>query len=111
MAFSGEAAAYARRLAAREGRHIDASQALSDLLARWDQGMVTDRRERRMAVRLSAERGALSLPVLPEQSGPLTPPELRLMPDLPAGDSDEEDELFDAPEGDDFYADAFEVIE
>ncbi|MFB7270757.1 integrase [Streptomyces sp. NPDC056244] len=111
MAFSGEAAAYARRLAAREGRHIDASQALSDLLARWDQGMVTDRRERRMAVRLSAERDALSLPVLLEQSGPLTPPELRLVPDLPAGDSDEEDELFDAPEGDDFYADAFEVIE
>ncbi|MFB7013544.1 MULTISPECIES: helix-turn-helix domain-containing protein [unclassified Streptomyces] len=111
MAFSGEAAGYARRLAAREGRHIDASQALADLLTRWNQGMVTDRRERRMAVRLSAERDALSLPMLPEQSGPLTPPELTLVPELPAGDSDEEDELFDAPVGDDFYADAFEVIE
>ncbi|MCX4773783.1 helix-turn-helix domain-containing protein [Streptomyces sp. NBC_01285] len=111
MAFSGEAATYARRLAAREGRHIDTSQALAALLTRWDQGMVTDRRERRMAVRLSAERGALSLPLLREQSGPLTPPELKLVPELPAGDSDEEDELFDAPEGDDFYADAFEVIE
>ncbi|MEV1088136.1 integrase [Streptomyces microflavus] len=111
MAFSGEAAAYARRLTAREGRHIDTSQALAGLLIRWDQGMVTDRRERRMAVRLSAERGALSLPLLPEQSGPLTPPELKLVPELPAGDSDEEEELFDAPEGDDFYADAFEVIE
>lgn len=111
MAFSGEAAAYARRLAAREGRHVDASQALADLLARWDQGMVSDRRERRIAVRLAAERGALSLPVLPEQSGPLTPPELRPVPELPAGDSDDEDELFDVPEGDDFYADAFEVIE
>ncbi|MFH9889338.1 helix-turn-helix domain-containing protein [Streptomyces luteogriseus] len=111
MAFSGEAAAHARRLAARKGRHVDSSQALADLLTRWDQGMVTDRRERRIAVRLSAERGALSLPVLPEQSGPLTSPELRLVPELPPGDSDDEAELFDVPEGDDFYADAFEVIE
>lgn len=111
MAFSGEAAAYARRLAAREGRHVESSQALADLLARWDQGMVTDRRERRIAVRLSAERGALSLPVLPEQAGPLTPQELRLVPELPAGDGDDEDELFDVPDGDAFYADAFEVIE
>ncbi|MCM2518116.1 helix-turn-helix domain-containing protein [Streptomyces griseoincarnatus] len=111
MPFSGEAAAYARRLAARKGRHIDASQALADLLARWDAGMVTDRRERRMAVRLSAERSALVLPVLPEQKGPLTPPGLQLVPELPPGDGDEEDEIFDVPVGDDFYADAFEVIE
>ncbi len=111
MAFSGEAAAHARRLAARKGRHVDSSQALADLLTRWDQGMVTDRRERRIAVRLSAERGALSLPVLPEQSGPLTSPELRLVPELPPGEGDDEAELFDVPEGDDFYADAFEVIE
>ncbi|MFE0881089.1 helix-turn-helix domain-containing protein [Streptomyces rochei] len=111
MAFSSEAAAHARRLAAQKGRHVDSSQALADLLTRWDQGMVTDRRERRIAVRLSAERGALSLPVLPEQSGPLTSPELRLVPELPPGDSDDEAELFDVPEGDDFYADAFEVIE
>jgi hypothetical protein len=111
MAFSSEAAAHARRLAAQKGRHVDSSQALADLLTRWDQGMVTDRRERRIAVRLSAERGALSLPVLPEQSGPLTSPELRLVPELPPGDSDDEAELFDVPEGDDFYAVAFEVIE
>ncbi|WP_326657778.1 helix-turn-helix domain-containing protein [Streptomyces sp. NBC_00385] len=111
MAFSAEAATYARRLAARQGRHIDAAQALSDLLARWDTGMVTDRRERRMAVRLSAERTALALPALPEQRDALTAPDLRVVPDPPAGDCDEEDEIFDAPEADDFYADAFEVIE
>ncbi|MEU9737522.1 helix-turn-helix domain-containing protein [Streptomyces sp. NPDC048002] len=111
MPFSGEAAAYARRLAARQGRHVDAAQALADLLARWDQGMVTDRRERRMAVRLSAERSALALPALPEQSGPAAPAGLRLVAELPAGDADTEDEIFDVPDGDDFYADAFEVIE
>ncbi|MET7810526.1 Mu transposase C-terminal domain-containing protein [Streptomyces sp. NPDC005395] len=111
MAFSAEAAAYARRLAARTGRHIDASEALGELLARWDQGLVTDRRERRMAVRLSAERAALSLPTLPDQTTATARPELTVVPDPPAGDSDDEEEIFDAPEDEDYYADAFEVIE
>lgn len=109
--FSAEAALYARRLAARTGRHINASEALGALLARWDQGMVSGRRERRMAVRLSAERSALSLPALPEQSTAGSPPELRVVPDAPVGDSDDEEEIFDAPDGEDYYADAFEVIE
>ena len=60
--FSGEAARYARRLAARQDRWPDAGQALGELLARWDQGMVTGRRERRMAIRLAAERAALPDP-------------------------------------------------
>ncbi|AIV37716.1 Mu transposase C-terminal domain-containing protein [Streptomyces sp. CCM_MD2014] len=111
MAFSAEAAAYARRLAARTGRHIDASETLGELLARWDQGLVTDRRERRMAVRLSAERAALSLPTLPDQTTATARPELTVVPDPPAGDSDDEEEIFDAPEDEDYYADAFEVIE
>ncbi|MER6633239.1 Mu transposase C-terminal domain-containing protein [Streptomyces sp. NPDC000987] len=111
MAFSAEAAAYARRLAARTGRHIDASEALGELLARWDQGLVMDRRERRMAVRLSAERAALSLPTLPDQTTATARPELTVVPDPPAGDSDDEEEIFDAPEDEDYYADAFEVIE
>ncbi|MFL4492409.1 hypothetical protein ACJ6WD_14305 [Streptomyces sp. VTCC 41912] len=110
-AFSAEAAAYARRLAARKGRHINASEALGDLLARWDQGMVTGRRERRMAVRLSAERNVLSLPTLPEQATASSPPELTVVPDPPVGDSDDEEEIFDSPDGEDYYADAFEVIE
>ena len=58
--FSGEAARYARRLAARQDRWPDPEAALAGLLARWDQGMVTGRRERRMAVRLAAERAALA---------------------------------------------------
>lgn len=131
--FSGEAAAYARRLAARAGRHAGASQALAQLLARWDQGMVTDRRERRMAVRLSAERNAL---VLPTEPGPhlavvaAGPHPLRPNPLGPGrdelgvdevggeevggeelgGDGDTEQELGDVPTGEDFYADAFDVI-
>ena len=60
--FSAEAARYARRLAARPDRWPDTGQALGELLARWDQGMVTGRRERRMAVRLAAERAALPDP-------------------------------------------------
>lgn len=110
-AFSAEAALYARRLAARAGRHIDAGEALRELLGRWDQGMVTGRRERRMAVRLSAERNALSLPALPEQDTACSQPVLRVVPDPPVGDSDDEEEIFDAPDGEDYYADAFEVIE
>src|SRR5260370_2601288 len=54
--FSGEAARYARQLAARSDRWPDTGQALGELLARWDQGMVAGRRERRMAIRLAAER-------------------------------------------------------
>ena len=61
--FSGEAAKYARGLAGQQDRQADPEVALRALLARWDQGMVTGRRERRMAIRLSVERGAL--PALP----------------------------------------------
>ena len=62
--FSAEAATHARRLAATEGtdRWPDAGQALSALLSRWQAGMVTDRRERRMALRVGAERAALPAP-------------------------------------------------
>ena len=68
--FSGEAARYARGLAARQDRWPDTGQALAELLARWDKGMVTGRRERRMAVRLAAERAAL--PVLARPDDPAT---------------------------------------
>ena len=125
-AFSGEAARYARRLAARQDRWPDSGQALAELLARWDKGMVTGRRERRMAVRLAAERAAL--PVLAHQDDPANqvaylpggaglaagpgPAEaaLRAVPCVD-GDDDDAEEIFDDPDDSDFYADAFEVLE
>ena len=125
--FSAEAAQYARRLAARQDRWPDAAQALAELLGRWDAGMVTDRRERRMAMRLGAERAALpaldepaakvtALPTLAALTADTPPTSHRLQAVEPiAGDDDDAEEIFDDPEGDaegsDFYADAFEVIE
>jgi len=105
--FSGEAARYARQLAARSGRWPDTGQALSELLARWDQGMVTGRRERRMAIRLAAERAAL--PDLAAQPSPAEAA-LHAVPDV-HGDDEDPEEIFDAPGDGDFYADAFEVLE
>jgi hypothetical protein len=113
--FSGEAALHARRLAVAAGGHIDAAQALSELLGRWRQGVVSDRRERRMAVRLAAEYAAL--PVAVEPVGPAAAPgaspadgrpHLQLVAEI-AGDDDDSDDL--VVDEDDFYADAFEVIE
>ena len=123
--FSGEAAKYARRLAAQQGRQADPEAALGELLARWDQGMVTGPQERRMAIRLASERPAL--PSLPEKDPPAqvaalpsvaaaadkdSPPvgELPVLPQM-EGDDDDTDEIFDAPDDEDFYADAFEVVE
>ncbi|MFE2296367.1 Mu transposase C-terminal domain-containing protein [Streptomyces sp. NPDC059452] len=109
--FSAEAAAHARRLSMRRGRHVDSAEALDALLARWGQGMVTDRRERRMALRLSTERAALPLPRVPEEEV-LAPARLHLVAEpVIEGDGDDDEEIFDAPDGDDFYADAFEVLE
>ncbi len=122
--FSGEAARYARRLAARQDRWPDAGRALGELLARWDRGMVTGRRERRMAVRLAAERTALPDPAehdlagqvayLPGTAGPGTEPPgeaaLRTVPEV-TGDDEDPEEIFDDPADGDFYADAFEILE
>jgi hypothetical protein len=97
-AFSSEAAAYARRLAARSGRFGDPAEELAALLERWRAGAVESRRERRMAVRLLAERAGL--PDLAVAESPIE--------DAAAvgvfGDDDVEEELFDAPE-------PFEVLE
>jgi transposase InsO family protein len=126
--FSAEAARYARRLAATESRHPDSEKALSQLLARWDKGMVTDRRERRMAARLAAERAALPLPdpgrpdlavaALPSLAGHLNAgddEDQALLPEpVPPdpADEDDEDEIFDHPDDEEeFYDDAFGVIE
>src|SRR5207245_10927665 len=105
---SPEAAGYARRRAAGQDGWPDPQAALAGLLARWDQGMVTGRRERRMAVRLAAEHAAVTVP---DAAGAGDPgPQLR--PAVGAeGDDDDADEIFDAPGDGDFYADAFEVLE
>jgi hypothetical protein len=87
--------------------------------------MVTGRRERRMAIRLASERPALpSLPegdpaahvaALPSVSaaGGEDLPHVGELPVLPQveGDDDDTEEIFDAPDDRDFYADAFEVVE
>ena len=118
--FSAEAARYARRLAARQDRWPDTGQALAELLARWDQGMVTGRRERRMAARLAAERAALPDPAdLPAEAAAAcrntarTQPQPRsgCAPSRSAGDDDDAEEIFDEPGDGDFYADAFEILE
>jgi transposase InsO family protein len=119
MPFSAEAAGHARRLAARHDQWPDQARALEELLARWDQGMVTGARERRMAARLAAERAALPLAPEPGQPGESAPsPGLRLVggsgdTQVPGVDGDDDDpaEIFDEPAGSDFYADAFEVLE
>lgn len=90
--FSAEAMAYARRFVAAQGRHVDADDALSELLTRWSTGEVLGRRERRIAARLAAERTALPAveadPGLAESVA-----RLALVPQPVAGDDDEEDEL------------------
>lgn len=124
--FSAEAALHARRLAARQGGWPDQARALDELLARWEQGNVAGRRERRMAARLAAERTAL--PAVPGTPGPRPEPDfdspqasspgaLMLLPGpggeqpAAAGDDDDPAEIFDEPDGDGFYADALEVLE
>ena len=86
--------------------------------------MVTGRRERRMAVRLAAERTALPDPAehdlagqvayLPGTAGPGTEPPgeaaLRTVPEV-TGDDEDPEEIFDDPADGDFYADAFEILE
>jgi len=122
--FSAEAARYARRLAAQQDRWPDERQALASLLARWDVGMVVDRRERRMAARLAAERSALTVPPtddpattiagLPTVAGLVTgdnaPAKADIEP-LVEGDDDDPEEIFDEPRPEDFYADAFRIVE
>lgn len=128
--FSGEALAYARRLAATENRFPDDRRVLAELLERWDVGLARKPTERRMALRLSQQRQAR---VRDEQATPevevvqlssvravLEPPADQ-GPDLEviAGDDDGDDELAAAAPDEalhdevsdiEFYADAFESL-
>lgn len=111
--FSAEALACARRLALAEGRHVDERRALAELLDRWDAGLVRHPAERRMAVRASEQRAARLAAADPaaEVAALPTVAALTAARDTPrpepGGDDDSPGEL-DA--GDDFYADAFEVL-
>ncbi|MGI5243203.1 helix-turn-helix domain-containing protein [Dactylosporangium sp. CA-139066] len=99
--FSAEAAAHARRLAVGGVGGFDPAKALAELLQRWDTGLVTDRRERRMAVRLATEYAALPAP-----PRPATQPRTGAEPVVVvAGDDDAEADLDGG-----FYDDAFEVL-
>jgi len=110
--FSEEAARYARRLAAAGTDRQDPGQALGELLGRWSQGLVTDRRERRIAVRLANEYAALPVAADPAPPADERPPDARPALQLVAAalsDDDDADEL--SVDGDDgFYDDAFEVL-
>jgi len=108
--FSAEAARYARTLAVREGRFAGREQALAQVLARWSEGVVADRRERRMAARLSAERAAIAAGAAqafdePDEVIDIPPPQAALV----LGDDDVEEELIEEPVG--FYGDALEVLQ
>jgi putative transposase len=98
---SAEAAVHARRLAVAGVDPFDAGGALTQLLQRWETGLVADRRERRMAVRLSAEYAALPAIASQPPAQPSTPAAELVVAE---GDDDEGD-LDEA-----FYDDAFEVL-
>jgi putative transposase len=54
--FSQDAADYAKRVSIRQNRHVDPEQAVHDLLTDWSRGAVTERRNRALARKLSAQR-------------------------------------------------------
>jgi transposase InsO family protein len=115
--FSADTLAYARRLALAEGRHVEGRRALAGLLERWDAGLVRHPAERRMAVRASQQRAArlaggqdaaaeiAALPSVAAVTGAHEAPG----PDGPVagGDDDSPGEL---DTGEDYYADALEVL-
>ncbi|WP_460755131.1 integrase [Myceligenerans cantabricum] len=108
--FSADAAAYARRLATAD--RLDTAQALASLLGRWKRGLVTDRRERHLAVRLSAEYAALPLPGdVTSSDAPAADHDAGAPIDAPVvvGEDDDGDDLDEATD-EDYYEDAFEVL-
>lgn len=109
--FSAEALAYARTLAAAQGRGVDESAVLGDLLARWDAGLTRHPAERRMAVRASQQRAART-PCPPAPAW--TPPTAASAASAPCetilGDDDAEDELDAAADDEQFYAAAWQVL-
>jgi transposase InsO family protein len=110
--FSADAAAYARTLAAREGRWPDPAAALREVLERWSSGAVADQRERRIAARMAAERTALPLiPTADDDQGcwPRAVGTVESeLEDMAAADDTQEELALDVEA---FYRDALEVLE
>lgn len=114
--FSADAAAYARRVAAARGLAADPVKELADLLARWKDGIIAGQAERRMAARLASQYKALPIasdPTLPSEAlepvaSHAQPAELQVVSD-DDDDTDFADETA-TDDGEDFYADAFEVL-
>ena len=111
MPFSAETLAYAKALAARKERFPDTRRALSDLLGAWNLGLAASRAERRMALRLAADRAALQAPGPEADVTSLTAVRrIRAAQQEPGPGGDEPAAGGGAPAGD-FYADAMETVE
>lgn len=54
--FSQDAADFTRALSRQQDKFVDPTQAIEDLLARWQANEVTTRRERNLAIRLAAQQ-------------------------------------------------------
>ena len=111
--FSAETLAYAKALAARKERFPDTRRALLDLLEAWNLGLAANRAERRMALRLAAERAALQAPPQPEDNVTTLPAVLAVQA-AQQQDPDTETAMPPAAGDDDsgdFYADALETVE
>ena len=113
MPFSAETLAYAKSLAARKDRFPDTRRALSDLLGAWNLGLAANRAERRMALRLAADRAALQAPPRPEDDVTSLPAVRRAraaQEDLGPGGDEAAPPGPEAGAGD-FYADAMDTVE
>jgi Mu transposase, C-terminal len=111
---SADALAYAKELARRRDELPDAGRAVRELLEAWNVGLAGNRTERRIALRMAAERAALQPSVPGAGNDPCPGPgsadgTLPSAQDSTAGD----DNAGTCTAGglDDFYADALEVLE
>lgn len=126
MPLSEDAMQYARQLAVAKGRSDDPAIALSVLLEHWNIGLGDSPLDRRIAIRMSRERAALTgdlateedprnlAKTLPGGAAPTSPPTYESF-DL-VEDTDDLDELLNSTNADDegeepdedYYAEAFE---
>ncbi len=133
LPLSLDALTYAKGLAARGDTPPDLQRTLVELLAAWNVGMAANRTERRIALRMAAERAALEITPPSPQDDPTHLPAARSVllaqqsdadaasetPPAPGppspedlGDDDEDTDWQAELDGDgDFYADALEVLE